>query len=307
VAYRTTFNCLWCGASHVVRGPDDLEGFAQLCPDCIGRAGENGFLRFRLKAALAEQAISQAARPIADPGAGPAESHDDPAGPKDLSAEMRAYYEARAAEYDDWYLRLGRYARGPVHDLAWNTELDQATLWLDSLPLQGEIVELAAGTGWWSTLLAGKGALSLYDANEAPLDRARSRLLAHGLRAHIHVRDAWGAPDRTVDALFCGFWLSHVPRTRLAEFLGLAHAWLKPGGTFAFIDSRPDPHSGALDQPVSPDGEVSRRKLADGRTFDVVKVYWQPAELEAALTSAGFGSARVTTTERFFLLGQARA
>jgi demethylmenaquinone methyltransferase/2-methoxy-6-polyprenyl-1,4-benzoquinol methylase len=315
VTYRTTFNCLWCGASHAVRGPDDLEGFAQLCPDCIGRAGENGFLRFRLKAALAEQATSQAtskatsqaAGPVASPVASPAQGRVDPAASEDLSAEMRAYYQARAPEYDDWYLRQGRYARGPVHDLAWNTELDQATLWLDSLPLQGEIVELAAGTGWWSTLLAGKGVLSLYDANEGPLDRARSRLLAHGLRAHIHVRDAWAAPDRAVDALFCGFWLSHVPRARLAAFLELAHAWLKPGGMFAFIDSRPDPHSGAIDQPVSPDGEVSSRQLADGRTFNVVKVYWQPAELERALGSAGFGSARVTTTERFFLLGQARA
>ena len=88
---------------------------------------------------------------------------------------MQAYYEARAPEYDDWYLRLGRYARGPVHDLAWNTELDRPPV-ARQLPLQGEIVELAAGTGWWSTLLAGKGALSLYDANAGPLERARSRL-----------------------------------------------------------------------------------------------------------------------------------
>jgi hypothetical protein len=26
------------------------------------------------------------------------------------------------------------------------------------------------------------------------------------------VRDAWDEPDRQVDALFTGFWLSHVPR-----------------------------------------------------------------------------------------------
>ena len=81
----------------------------------------------------------------------------------------------------------------------------------------GEIVELAAGTGWWSPLLASKGSLSCYDASAAPLDRARERLLAHGLRAHLHVRDAWAEPDRPVDAVFCGFWLSHVPSDRLPE------------------------------------------------------------------------------------------
>lgn len=291
MVFRADFDCLWCGASHVVRSADDLEGYAQLCPACVGRAGENGFLRFRLKTALAERsaALASVPQPAAD----------------DLSEEMKAYYAARSAEYDDWYLRTGRYSRGPVHDLAWHSDLDRATVWLDELPIQGEIVELAAGTGWWSALLAGKGVLSIYDASEPPLDRARDRLVAHGLRAHIHRRDAWAEPDRTVDSLFCGFWLSHVPRARLAEFLGLARRWLKPGGTFAFIDSRADPQSGAVDQEVSPELEVTRRRLADGREFRVVKVYWQAAELEAALLAAGFVSAEVTTTARFFLLGRA--
>jgi demethylmenaquinone methyltransferase/2-methoxy-6-polyprenyl-1,4-benzoquinol methylase len=304
VVFRATFDCLWCGAPHEVRSPDDLEGYAQLCPTCIGKAGENGFLRFRLKEALAERSARSASVATAEPPPpGPA------AGPavEDLSEEMKAYYAARALEYDDWYLRTGRYARGPVHDLAWHADLDTATIWLDGLPIQGEIVELAAGTGWWSALLAGKGVLSIYDANELPLDRARDRLLAHGLRAHIHVRDAWAEPDRQVDALYCGFWLSHVQRHRLAEFLGLARRWLKPGGIFAFIDSRPDPQSGTVDQDVSDQVEISARRLSDGRVFRVVKVYWQPAELEAALRAAGFDSADVTTTSRFFLLGRATA
>ena len=166
---------------------------------------------------------------------------------------MLAYYEARAPEYDDWYLRRGRYERGPVHDAAWNAELDVAGRWLDALPIQGEIVELAAGTGWWSPLLASKGELSLYDAAPAPLDRARERLVAHRLRAHLHVRDAWAEPDRAVDAVFTGFWLSHVPRDRLDEFLGVVRRWLKPGGTFAFIDSLPDPQSSASDHPTPAD------------------------------------------------------
>jgi demethylmenaquinone methyltransferase/2-methoxy-6-polyprenyl-1,4-benzoquinol methylase len=219
---------------------------------------------------------------------------------------MLAYYEARAGEYDDWYLRRGRYARGPIHDAAWNAELDGAGTWLDALPIGGEIVELAAGTGWWSPLLASKGELSLYDAAEAPLEIARQRLVAHRLRAHLHIRDAWAEPDRSIDALFCGFWLSHVPRARTAEFLALVRRWLKPGGIFAFIDSLPDPQSGAADQP-KPDDDLSVRRLDDGREFTIIKVYREPAELEDLLREAGFGDARVTTTGRFFILGEARA
>jgi demethylmenaquinone methyltransferase/2-methoxy-6-polyprenyl-1,4-benzoquinol methylase len=311
VPFRATFDCLWCGAAHACRGPDDLEGWAQLCPDCIGKAGDNGFLRFRLRQALTERGAAGGVGGVAVAQAVAATDPDRDAATKpdrdaDADADMLAYYEARAPEYDDWYLRRGRYERGPIHDAAWNAELDAAGRWLDELPIRGEIVELAAGTGWWSPLLASKGELSLYDGNAAPLERARERLVAHQLRAHLHVRDAWADPDRPVDAVFTGFWLSHVPRARLAEFLAIVRRWLKPGGTFAFIDSLADPQSSAADHPAPAD-DVSLRRLDDGREFTIVKVYYEPAELEAALTAAGFEDERVTTTGRFFLTGSATA
>ena len=298
---RATFDCLWCGRSWATRTPDDLEGWAQLCPDCLSRAGENEFLRFRLRDAIVARGAAAGGGTAAAGGGGAAAAAE---GSPDYDAEMLAYYEGRAGEYDDWYLRRGRYARGPIHDAAWNAELDGAGTWLDGLPIHGEIVELAAGTGWWSPLLASKGELSLYDAAEAPLERARERLVAHRLRAHLHVRDAWAEPDRQVDALVCGFWLSHVPRARTSEFLGLVHRWLKPGGIFAFIDSLPDPQSGATDNDP-PAGDLAVRRLNDGREFTIVKVYREPAELEEALRGAGFGDVHVTTTGRFFVLGEA--
>jgi demethylmenaquinone methyltransferase/2-methoxy-6-polyprenyl-1,4-benzoquinol methylase len=287
---RGTFDCLWCGRSWTTRSPDDLEGWAQLCPDCLGKAGDNPFLKFRLRDAITARGAAGKAK----------------ADPAPATNSMVDYYQARAGEYDDWYLRRGRYERGPIHDTAWHAELDGAGTWLDAQPLRGEIVELAAGTGWWSPLLASKGELWLYDAAEAPLERARERLLAHRLRAHIHVRDAWAEPDRQVDGVFCGFWLSHVERARTAEFLGLVRRWMKPGGTFAFIDSRPDPYSSAVDHPAPAD-DLSVRRLDDGREFTIVKVYREPPELEAALLDAGFTNAEVTTTGRFFVLGRASA
>ncbi|HEY8845213.1 MAG TPA: hypothetical protein VIM24_01020, partial [Candidatus Limnocylindrales bacterium] len=102
---RPTFDCLWCGRSWTVRAADDLEGYARLCPDCLGKAGDNPFLRFRLRSALERRAaagaspspVVAASEPtIADPAA-------------DLDRAMVEYYAARAGEYDDWYLRRGRY------------------------------------------------------------------------------------------------------------------------------------------------------------------------------------------------------
>jgi SAM-dependent methyltransferase len=289
VPYRATFDCLWCGAAHACRTTADLEGWAQLCPTCVGKAGDNGFLRFRLRQAIAERGAA---------GGVPAAAATSP----EPSTDLVAYYEASALEYDDWYRRRGRYARGAIHDAAWDAELDAAGRWLDGLPIAGEIIELAAGTGWWSPLLASRGELSMYDAAAAPLDVARDRLVAHRLRAHLHVRDAWEEPDRRVDAVFTGFWLSHVERDRLGDFLALVHRWLRPGGRFAFIDSLADPASGAVDH-APPFGDLAVHRVADGRVFTIVKVIREADELAAALGSAGFLDVAVTTTGRFFVMG----
>ncbi len=302
--FRATFDCLWCGRASAAASDADLTGWAHLCGDCLDRAQENQFLRYRLRTALRERsggAVSTA--PAALPPTVPMAAAAVP-GP-DLQREMQEFYAARTPEYDDWYRRRGRYSRGPARDLAWHVELDQATAWLDRIAFRGEIVELAAGTGWWSPLLAQKGELSLYDVNPAPLELARERLVAHQLRAHLHVRDAWEEPDRQVDGVFCGFWLSHVPDDRLDTFLGIVHRWLRPGGTLAFIDSLPDPESGAVDSDrVGTDG-VAVRSLADGREFRVVQVFRDAADLETALAGAGFGDARVASSGRFFQMGSA--
>lgn len=285
--FHASFNCLWCGRPYTTRSGDDLEGWTQLCASCVGRAQDNEFLRYRLRDGLKRRSEASDARAADD-------------------QSLKEYYAARAGEYDDWYLRKGRYSHGVLADTAWAAELDQATLWLDALPIQGEIVELAAGTGWWSPLLTQKGQLWIYDANDEPLAIAVDRLKAHGLVAHVHVRDAWAEPDRQVDSLFMGFWLSHVPRARITEFLGICRRWLKPGGVLAFIDSRLDPESSASDHPT-PRDDVSTRRLNDGREFVIPKICWESDELRAALAAAGFDRVDIKQTPRFFILGSATA
>jgi demethylmenaquinone methyltransferase/2-methoxy-6-polyprenyl-1,4-benzoquinol methylase len=224
----------------------------------------------------------------------------------DLEAEMIRYYAARAQEYDNWYLRLGRYSHGAESDAAWRADLERARVWLDGVPMSGDIVELAAGSGWWSPVLAARGSLSLYDTSPEPLAFARSRLETLGLRAQFEVRDAWSEPDRPVGGLFAGFWLSHVASERLAEFMSLAHRWLAPGGTFAFIDSRPDPESSASNH-LPPEDGIQTRRLEDGTTFRVRKVFHGRDELETALRTAGFTDIDIVDAGRFFVTGSGRA
>jgi SAM-dependent methyltransferase len=230
---------------------------------------------------------------------------DEPEHGGGIDSEMVRYYAARADEHDDWYLRRGRYSHGPLDDDAWRADLERAAAWLGGLPLHGQIVELAGGTGWWSPSLARRGQLAVYDAAPEPLAKARARLAAAGLTAALEVRDAWAEPDRPVDGLFVGFWISHVDRRRLDEFLRLAARWLAPGGLFAFVDSRRDPESGARDH-RPPEADIQLRRLEDGSSFRIRKIFYEPAFLESALILAGFDSVEVGATERFFLLGSAR-
>ncbi|MEO8208174.1 MAG: hypothetical protein ABI598_03995, partial [Chloroflexota bacterium] len=164
--FRPTFDCLWCGTRHETRSTNDLEGWAQLCPSCVGRAGDNEFLKFRLRRALDERGSASrlATSTAADPGDPADRDLGDPEAGDIDAAQLRAYYDARAPEYDDWYLRRGRYARGPADDEAWASELEAAGDWVDALPIGGQILEIATGTGWWSPRLARRGALTATDA-----------------------------------------------------------------------------------------------------------------------------------------------
>jgi hypothetical protein len=97
-----------------------------------------------------------------------------------------------------------------------------------------------------------------------------------------------------------------VERDRLVPFLELVRRWLRPGGRFAAIDSLPDPASGANGHPAPAD-DLAVRRLADGREFTIVKVFYAPDVLTAALADAGFRDIAVTTTGRFFVLVTALA
>lgn len=254
--FRRRFDCLWCGRTWGTRSDDDLEGWAALCPDCLARADDNGFLRGRVRSALRDRAAAAAAVGEGPPG-----------------------------DWEDWYLRRGRYARGPIYDGPWSMELDEVTRWVDGLGLAGTLVELGAGMGWWSGLLAEKGELWVYDADGASLDAARTRLMAHGLLAHLHERDPLARPDKSVDVVFAAYLLGGAASDDdLDARLLRITDWLKPGGSYVFVEAQ------GRATIAGPGGALRA---------------WDAEALGGHLVAQGFGPVEIGSTAEAFVYGEA--
>jgi SAM-dependent methyltransferase len=110
-----------------------------------------------------------------------------------LVAEQIAYYRAHAPDYDDAYL---------------GKDWDRC---IEELPITGDMLELACGTGHWTPMLAAR-ARSVTALDAAPEVLALARRRVRGLPVEFIEADlfAW-QPPRRFDTVFFAFWLTHVP------------------------------------------------------------------------------------------------
>jgi 2-polyprenyl-3-methyl-5-hydroxy-6-metoxy-1,4-benzoquinol methylase len=226
----------------------------------------------------------------------------------ELLAEQRRFYAARAPEYDEWWDRRGRYDRGPEFKRTWEVERRAAEDAFDACPLAGRVLEFAAGTGIWTERLAARGAtVTAVDASPETLAINRARLGALADRVEYVVADLFEwSPTGPYDAAVLCFWISHVPRDRLARFLAMVADALGPEGSIFILDTLREPNAGAKNHELPAEGEeVAVRALNDGRVFRVVKTFLAPAEIESQCAAVGL-TVQVGRTGRFlwYAVGQ---
>jgi ubiquinone/menaquinone biosynthesis C-methylase UbiE len=215
-----------------------------------------------------------------------------------------AYYRARAAEYDQWFYRQGRYDYGPEVNQRWFAEAQIVRDALDAFQPTGSVLELACGTGIWTErLLRHADDVTAVDASPEMLALNPQRLRSDKVSYVEADLFAW-EPSRRFDVVFFSFWLSHVPGERFEDFWELVQRALKPGGRFFFVDSLYEPTSTALDHHL-PDvnATTSIRRLNDGREFEIYKVFYDPAELQVRLERMGW-NAVVGRTVAYFIYAQ---
>jgi demethylmenaquinone methyltransferase/2-methoxy-6-polyprenyl-1,4-benzoquinol methylase len=223
-----------------------------------------------------------------------------------LLCEQVTYYRERAAEYDEWFLRQGRYDHGPEHRAEWFRELALIEAALRETVPPGDVLELACGTGLWTRHLAKRHSrIIALDASPEAVAINRGRLGWGTVNYVVADVFSWVPPVARFDVVFFAFWLSHVPPGRFDEFWATVRTALKPQGRVFFIDSLLEQTSTARDHdPLEESGTV-RRRLNDGREFQIVKVFYEPPALERGLSERGWDG-WVRSSGRFFLYGLVR-
>jgi len=208
----------------------------------------------------------------------------------DILAEQLAYYRARADEYDQVYAQ-----RADIRDLLRLVE---------ELPIAGDVLELACGTGQWTPLLARRAAsVTAVDASPEALAIARTRTASPKVTFVQADLFSW-RPPRRWDTVFFAFWLSHVPPARLPAFWSMVAAALTPDGRAVLVD---DGFREFADEVVVMESDVPSvgRRLDAGAEYRVVKVFHDAPTLADDLAALGW-SATVRSEGGRFIVGVGR-
>ena len=195
---------------------------------------------------------------------------------------MKAYYDARAREYDDWIEGVGVYA-DRVRP-GWEEELEALRSALETLaPVR--TLDVACGTGYFTRFLPGE--VVGLDQSANMIDVARSRDAA----SEYLVADALELPfdDGAFDRVFTGHFYGHLQEPERVRFLGEARR-LAP--ELVVLDS-------AYHEGVEREG-WQERLLRDGTRWEVYKRFFEPEQLAAEL-----GGGRTVFSGRWFVVVQA--
>ena len=179
---------------------------------------------------------------------------------------MRRYYDARASEYDDWWLGTGLFADRVRPGWAREREALAAVV-RDLEPVR--TLDVACGTGFLTRLMSGQ--VTAIDQSPRMVEIARTRM------AHADVQQADAVPlpfaDHEFDRVFTSHFYGHLLPDERGRFM--AEARRVAGEELVLVDSA-----------LRPDGVPEawqERTLNDGTAHHVYKRWFTGGGLAAEL------------------------
>jgi len=199
------------------------------------------------------------------------------------SSSVKAYYDRRAPEYDDWYEGRGLFADRDRP--GWREELDALVRLVAELPPR-RTLDLACGTGYLTRHLQGR----VVGCDQSASMLARARGQAPG--ALLVRADAFALPfaDSAFERVFVSHLYGHVRPEERQAFLEEVRA---VGGELVFADA------GARGD--SSRDEWQERVLSDGSRHRVYKRFFTASALASEIEG------RVVHDGYWFVVARAEA
>jgi SAM-dependent methyltransferase len=209
-----------------------------------------------------------------------------------LGTTLEDYYRSRAPEYERFYQNPAR-----------QNDLARLRAWLIDYVRGRTILEVAAGTGYWTEVAAPVcNAITATDSVTETLAVAAKRRL--GRHVDVLAADAYDLPQfaSKFDVGMAHLWWSHVEKQRQLEFLSQFMGCLKPDALVLMIDQV---YVEGICPPASRHDEwhnrYELRELQNGAMYEIVKNY--PTNEELLGSFAQFGEdIRIMRLSHFWAL-----
>jgi ubiquinone/menaquinone biosynthesis C-methylase UbiE len=187
---------------------------------------------------------------------------------------VKAYYEARAREYDDWWLGHGHYAE--LDRPGWDEARTELEHWIEELPPR-RTLDVACGTGFMTRHIRGE--VVGLDQSASMIELARKQAPS----AEFVAGDALVLPfaDDSFDRLFTSYFYCHLEEEDRVGFLGEARRVARELVVVASV----------LKEGAEPE-RWEERKLKDGSRWQVYKRVFRPDDLAKELDGRALHSNR---------------
>jgi ubiquinone/menaquinone biosynthesis C-methylase UbiE len=198
---------------------------------------------------------------------------------------INRYYDERAPEYEEIYKGTGPASiRDPK---AYQQEVGQISALLSNY-IAGNHIDLACGTAFWLPSYQAKCShITLFDQSEQMLVQCSHKVdqLNIGNKTQIIRGDVFGYRflANNYDCTLAAFLLSHLDDSEMSVLFRILRRILRPDAKFVLIDSiwtdeRKD---------VRRRSGLQKRRLNDGREFEIYKRYFTEQDLMTLASDIG--------------------
>jgi len=188
---------------------------------------------------------------------------------------MNTYYSERAHEYEKIYFR-----NDPIHQKE-QTLIQEK---IKELFANQSILEIACGTGYWTQFVAETAKyITAIDYSDEVLKIAQLKDMSPS-KVNFQQGDAYqlNKISGNFEGCIANFWLSHIPKSRIHEFLIQLHDRLGTGTTVFMAENvYMESIGGTLVYKDNDPNTYKMRTLDNGTKYEIIKNYYTEEELKS--------------------------